>query len=300
MRTILKTLLLISITLILTKSIKAQPCDLKPDDLPELKKLNLIVEKQTEELNTWFAEFWTFNKKIQFKTEEEILKIPDVEKEKYLILGKFYDGLYYTDYKGKQVRSVESLRMIGLIKLEDYKKEKKKSNGRSVNIGVYTPYNETLEDKELKPSEYKLTVKILSNQLTAIEKQQLKKYKTHEFAKDQADENCEKIAGKELFIDKSFIKDASDIAEIKRNKKFKLSLVTANDIAEKIENEEDVLISYSAPYAIQGSNEVLVYVHYIVNAKNGTFYYESGRGQFVMPGIYFRKGVFKDILECSK
>lgn len=293
-----KISLIVLITILTFKSVNAQPCNIKPDDLPELKNKTLIVEKQNKKLSTWFLDFWTFNKKIEFKTREECLKIPKEQQERYLVLGCFYEEMHYNnDYDGKRTLSSHSLRMIGLVRLEDYKKTTK-NNINSVVIAVYTPDENSIN--EIKVSETKLTIKILANQLKTIEKESLKKYKTYEFAKDQTDINCEKIQTKEIYIDKAFLKAPSDISLLKNNKKFTVNITETEQIDEKIENDEDVLIAYSSPFGIQGANDVLVYTHFFVNAKDGVFYYESGRSQFTMPGIYFRKELFKDIIECSK
>ena len=294
----LKISMIIMLLLFLCKPLIAQPCDIKPDDLPELRNRTLIVEKQSEKLSTWFVDFWTFNKKIEFKTQEECLKIPKEQQEKYLVLGCFYEEMHYNNgYNGKRTLSSNYLRMIGLVRLEDYKKATKK-NISDVAIAVYTPLVDL--SKEIKETETKLSIKILSNLLNTIVKDNLKKYKAHEFAKDQADANCEKISTKEIYIDKTFLKTPSDISVLKNNKKFKVNVVASEQIDEKIENDEDVLIAYSSPFGIQGANDVLVFTHYFVNAKDGNIYYESGRSQFTMPGIFFRKELFKEILDCSK
>ncbi len=306
-----KTLFIIAIITISAKSINAQPCDIRPDDLSEFKNRTLIVDFQREKINTWFMDFWKFNKNIEFKTQEECLKITKEQQSKYLVLGTFYEEMNYNNSLGKKESSSHSLRMIGLVRLEDYKKSLK-GNINSVAIACYTPEfdeGKTMKEKLLgkrteeyilRDAEVKLTLKILVNQLNEIENNSLKKYNTRDLSKDQAKINCPKISSKDIYIDKTFLKDASDINELKRNKKFKVNIVTSEQIDEKIENNEDVLIAYSSPYGIQGANDVLIFTHFLVNAKDGVFYYESGRSMFGMPGAYFRKAVFKEILDCSK
>ena len=298
MKKTFKILFIISLVTLSTKVINSQPCDLKPDEIPGYKNQTLIVESQSETLNNWFSEFWTFNTKIEFKTEEEILKIPDTKIDKYLVLGTFIEKMHYNDYQGKRQEASSYLKMLGIVNLKDYKSTKKRNRVDNAIVSIYTPYNEYLKDYNLRPFEFKITVKIMANLLKAIEKQQIKKYKATKFAKDQADLNCEKISTKEIFFDKVLLKNIADINELKKNKKFIVNLSDAEQIAEKVDNDEDILFPYSAPFGIQGENEVLVYIHYLVNAKTGEIYYESGMSQFTLPGPYFGKKIFKEILDC--
>ena len=299
MKKSLKILSFVFIVILLGKTVQSQNCDLKPDEIPGLKKMTLIVETQSEALNTWFTENWAFNTKIEFKTEKEILNMTKAKMENYLVLGTFYQESHYTNSMGKRAEG-SSLRVMGIIELGDYKAIKNRNNMNKAIVSVYTPFNEKLENTELRPFEYKLSVKILSNLLKTIEKQQIKNYKATRFAEDQADDNCEKISTKEIFFDKELLKQASDINELKRNKKLKVTLVDATQIAEKVDNEEDVLISYSSPYAASGP-DFLFYQKILINAKTGNIYYESGIKLMaigMMPGPYFTKSNLKDIVDC--
>jgi len=325
MQTRLKILLLIVIMAICGKAVIAQPCDIKPDDLPELKKRTLIVDFQSDSIKEWLQENWKLNKKIEFKTQKECLNIPKDQRESYLVLGNFYEEMHYEGIefgKTKRMHSSHRLSIIGLIRLEDYKKALSSNNPDNMVIGTYTPEFE--KDKNLKErltnelrnenhsgydfeperlyktAEIKLCVKILLNQLNVIQKENKKKYNTRDLSKDQSDVNCENISTKDIYIDKRFIKETADIADFKKNKKFKLFVVNSEEIDAKILNEEDVLIAYNSPFGIQGANDILVFTHFLVNPKDGVFYYESGRSQFTMPGAYFRKAVFKEIMGCGK
>ncbi|MCX6231193.1 MAG: hypothetical protein NTZ33_06580 [Bacteroidetes bacterium] len=305
--------------------LSAQPCDIKPDDLPELKNRILIVDFQGDSLRDWLLENWKLNKKIEFKTQKECLNIPKDQREKYLVLGNYYEEMHYQGSefgKPKRMHSSHRLSMIGLIRLEDYKKVLSSNNPDNVVIATYTPEFE--KDKNLKErlanefrienhtgyefeperlyntAEIKLCIKILLNQLSVIEKDKKKKYDTRDLSKDQSEENCKNIASKDVYIDKRFIKEPADVADFKRNKKFTVYVVSSEEIESKILNEEDVLIAYNSPFGIQGANDILLFTHFLVNAKDGVYYYQSGRGQFTMPGAYFRKAVFKEIMDCAK
>ncbi len=325
MQTTFKILFLVVFMAICGKSVIAQPCDIKPEDLPELKNRTLIVDIQGDSIKDWILENWHLNKKIEFKTQKECLNIPKEQREKYLVMGNFYEEMHYNGVefgKSKRLHSAHRLSMIGLIRLEDYKKALNSNNPDNVVIGTYTPEFE--KDKDLKErfknefrkennsgyefepdrfyktGEVILCLKILQNQLNVIQKDNKKKYNTHDLSKDQSDVNCEEISSKDIYIDKRYIKVPADIADLKRNKKFKVFVVSSEEIDAKILNEEDVLIAYNSPFGIQGANDILVFTHFLVNPKDGVFYYESGRSQFTMPGAYFRKEVFKEIIECSK
>lgn len=297
MKKSLKILSFVFATILFAKTAQSQNCDLKPEEIPDLKKMTLIVETQSEAMNTWFSEFWTFNTKIEFKTEKEIRSMKN--SENYIVLGIFYDQYYYTNELGKKTEG-PAFRALGLVELNDYPYIKTRNNINRSIVSVYTPYNEKLENTELRPFEFKLSVKILSNLLKTIEKQQIKNYKATKFAKDQADTYCEKISTKEIFFDKALLKQTGDINELKRNKKLKVTLVNAEQIAEKVDNEEDVLVSYSAPYAASGP-DFMFYVKILINAKTGNIYFESGVKLMaigMMPGPYFTKSNLKDIVDC--
>lgn len=305
MKKSLKILSFVFIAILFGKTVQSQHCDLKPEEIPDFKKMTLIVESQSEAVNTWFTENWAFNTKIEFKTEKEILNMTKANLENRLVLGVFYEETHYTDNLGKQ-KDGPPLRVLAMVNLEDYKALKNRNNMNKAIVSVYTPYNEKLEEEinystvlmtELKPYQFKLTVKILSNLLKTIEKQQIKNYKATRFAKDQADDNCEKISSFDIFFDKALLKNQADINELKRNKKFRLTLVSEEQIAEKVDNEEDVLITYSAPYGNMGTYRY--YIKSFINAKTGVIYYESGVKQIgVLPGPFFTKSNLKDIVDC--
>lgn len=305
MKKSLKILSFVLATILFAKAAQSQNCDLKPEEIPDLKKMTLIVETQSEAMNTWFSEFWTFNTKIEFKTKEDIFKLKKTKNDNILVLGVFDQETHYTNQLGKQ-QDGPLMRLIGIVYLDDYTAVKHRNAVSKLITSVYAPYNENLEKEvliffkertEMKPYEFKLSVKILANLLNAIEKDQIKNYKATKFARDQADKYCEQINSKEIFFDKDLLKNPNDINELKRNKKIKVILADAQKIAEIVDNEEDVLVTFSAPYGNLG--DYLYYIKTLINAKTGVIYYESGVKHIgVWPGSSFTKSNLKDIVDC--
>ena len=82
MKKSLKILSFVLATILFAKTAQSQNCDLKPEEIPDLKKMTLIVETQSEAVNSWFSEFWTFNTKIEFKTKEDIFKLKKTKNDK--------------------------------------------------------------------------------------------------------------------------------------------------------------------------------------------------------------------------
>ncbi len=252
--------------------------------------------------DTWFSEYWKHNANIKISTWDEIHKIPKDSRKNYLVMRyQDLDFDYFDGVLGKKFPSKNKIPAMYIIKLEEemgFINSIFSKFSNKVDVFTYVPDFLHRSDRTFHESDFKLTIKIMSNLIKTIEKNNEKNFTTKNLAEYQSESLCSKIPEKEIYFEKDILKQASDMIDFKKETKVIPKVVSIEQLYEKIDNEEDILFGISIPIGIQYGYDRIEYMNCLINPNNGKFYAYSCKGQLEIPGPLFTKSVFKDFYKC--
>jgi len=328
--------IIVSLFFFATEQLSAQVVYAKADEFKSIKKRKLIVEQlevdqaliaswqkkkgktKKPELATRYGEMiseykkfvadynghiksavesiWLLNEEVVYKTTSEVKALRKSKSERYSVLFFSESTTNKTDDFGHKYFPNLSIPTLNYSRIE--------SGTVKVDYSFFMAYTGHREANELQLADVLLSLRLIQNQIAAIEKTVNNRYTFKSFASDEGKANCGTLKGATVHIDENSIHKKSTLAEINAAYSGTVKLLSNQEITTAIENEEDIIIGFFIPNTIaagsvgstvQISSGRITYLHVFLNVKTGEVLSCTGTSMGEFNDIWFRSGPFSKL-----
>ncbi len=252
---------------------------------------------------------WQLNKEkpVEFKTFSEVQDLRRVNPRNYTLLQFVQTKLWVTNDYGKETFTAKTIPTLVYSRMENAEPYDNNFN-KKIDYSIYLPYFESRKNQQLYDSDLMMILKIMQNHIKEIQTYDKKNYTVFDFAKDQADEFCEKLKGITLFLDEKLLDTKTNKQDISKSFSGNLNIITTDEISKSINQEEDVIVSITLPYSIKHDKsgiqglenaERIMYIKCFVNAKTAVFHSCYGTKAIDNWEAFFKTQEFKKIEKCN-
>jgi hypothetical protein len=278
---------------------RAKKQETKDDLKAEIENHKNFVAGYNKAINESVQKYWNLNKAIEYKTTSEVDKLRKAKNSEYTVLY-FSESSTSVTNNGHTYRPGINLPTMNYSRIE-------KIMGK-VDYSFFMP-SIRLDGNEMAAADLVISLKIMKNHISEIEKTGEKNYTAKDFGKDQEKVNCSKLQGKPIFLDKKFLNDRTTEDEIiSANKNNKIQVVSFDELNTAIMNSDDKFVAINIPYGIKaGSANVGVtiniarvqYMKSLVNANTGMIVYVNGVSTGELYDSYWRANQVGKIGDCK-
>ena len=262
----------------------------------KINKYKSFVSDYNNLMKKAIEEHWGLNSGVTYKTTSEVKQMIKDDSEEYTVL--WYSE---TDSKRRDDYGATYFPSLTVPTLNYSRIEK----GRSKTDYCYFMHFSHNREEQVKYSDFVLSLKLMKQHMEYIVAEDKRKYAFHEYAEDQAKENCKDLPKQGLFLTEGSIHKKATLGGINSNFGGEIAMLTDEEICQAIEQDEDRIVGLFFPFsiAVGGVGPVSVgrvqYVRCFVNIKTGKIYtaYGSKMGQFF--DAYYREKEFSKYGVCK-
>lgn len=288
---------------------KTSNAKLKAEFEAELNAYKEFVSSYNKLIKDVIKKTWQFNKEIpiEFKTFSEVQDLRRVNPRNYSILQFVQTKLWVTNEYGKECFTAKTIPTLVYSRMEKAEPYDDKFNEK-IDYSIYLPYINSRKNQELFESDLLIIIKLLHNHIKEIQTYDKRKFTLMDFAKDQDEENCDKLSGQTLLLDEKHLDTKTQKQDIIKSYAGNLNIISSEEISKTLSQEEDVPVSIILPYSIKHdksgvpgleSSERIMYMKCFVNARSAIFYSCYGTKTVDNWEAYFKTQEFKKIEKCK-
>ena len=262
----------------------------------KISKYKAFVTDYNTLMNKAVEEHWGLNSGVTYKTTSEVKQMMKDDSEEYTVL--WYSE---TDSKRRDEYGATYFPNLTAPTLNYSRIEK----GRFKTDYCYFMHFSHKRAEKVEYSDFVLSLKLMKQHMDYIVANDKKKYAFHEYAEDQAEENCKDLPNEGLFLRDASIHKKSTLEGINSTYGGTVATLTDEEIQQAIEQNEDRIVGMFFPFSIVVGNSGplsvgrVQYVRCFVNIKTGKIYTAHGSkmGQFF--DAYYREKEFKKYKACD-
>jgi len=254
----------------------------KEEIVNELSAYKSFVSAYNSQIKDAISKDWQFNteKPIEYKTFSEVQVQRKLNPRKYTLLQFVQTKLWVTNEYGIETFTKKTIPTMVYSRMENSEPYDENFN-KKIDYSFYMPYINSRLTKQLYVSDLLISLKIIQNHIKEIKNFDKKGYTVMDYAKDQDDENCSKLATMTLFVDEKLIDIKTKKTDISKAFSGKINIISTEELSKVINNQEEEAVSISIPYSIKSDKsgieglefmEEVMYMKCFVNAKSGIFF----------------------------